>query len=858
MAIHLPPEYRVAPTPYAAVHGWTNQNPNPLAETYPLVSLAVALGTTYMTDAHILPYAPDDLSISAIPRVMVNALGYLQSVGHEPKMTAMFVDIDRVPHEPWASEDEAKMAVAQLALLGGHFDEAGVYATSRGLRVVWALPERIPVSAWRPWADAFLDEVLAPLFGPSGIFDGSFTLDRTCTEWWRSFRAPTVVRDGVVYKAPKILAPIESGRRLTWSGGPSTASVPAAMLTRSKIVFNHAAPDDTPHIPQEMWDALKRPVNLRLDALQKGEVLAAEGERTNTLKATLSMIATGLKDITHNPVVYLAIVRDSVLADTSDGAPTLDEAWNMACYFAALEGDQALQGGARPQFGDELVEFIPAIEPPDAPPTAHLTTETVRPRPRLVVDIPEDGTLPEAESSEPLFENQPAIVLHDPSYFVYDGNLRRYIGPFSSQGLYPVLRDRRPDVAITNAKGAIVATTKLLLRYGAAVRSVTQAAFGPTGYDPRNDSLIVQACIPKAIDPAFDPRVDEWLRLLGGESYDLLEKWLATIQRLDWPTPALYLEGPKSAGKGLLASLLASLWGEEHVPFKEAINQFNYRLTRCPVAFLDEGFSMSTGMSALFRSFVAERDHAIADKYVKTQTLKCYLRLIIAANNDRALSLEGVHSAEDADAITSRLFHIPVDDRPGAYLRKIGGRATTTQWIQDGRAAAHLRWIQAEKCSGVVPGSRFLIEPRKTRFHENLLVNSPGQHSVIMAIALAKQRAANNDFGVYSAPLEGDAPGIYVNVSKLQAIWKTILPTERDVPTTYDLTNILRTLSPWDMTKVARVGGSTKKASARVWWVDSALIYRVAAENGVWDLEGLAEALGLGVDFDQHTKGATP
>ena len=854
----LPAPYRVAATPHAAVFGWSPQNTHPMAQTYPLVTLATALETTYMSDAHILPYAPDDLSIPAIPRILVEALGSLQRDGHEPKMTAVFVDIDRVPHEPWASEDEARMAVAQLALLGGHFDDAGIYATSRGLRVVWALPERIPVSAWRPWADAFLDDVMAPLFGPSGIFDGGFTLDRTCTEWWRSFRAPSVVRDGVHYRSPKVLTALHAGRKLRWNDGPSTESVPANLITRSKIVFSADTPDDTPHVPQHVWDALRKPIGLNLEGLLNGEVLATEGERTNTLKHTIAVIAAALRHTTHNPVVYLAIVRESVLADTSDGAPTLGEAWNMACYFAALEGDQALQDGQKPQFGDELLEFVPAIEPPAAPPTAHLVRENARPTPRLVVDIPDDGTLPECESSEPLFENQPAIVLHDPAYFIYDGNIRRYVGPFSSQGLYPALRDRRQDVPITNAKGTIIPTTKLLLKHGAVVRSVVQAAFGPTGYDPTNDSLTVQACVPREVEPVYDAQVDEWLRLLGGESYAQLESWIATAHRLDWPTPAVYFEGKSSGGKGFFASILASLWGEERVEFKEAIGKFNYRLTRCPVAFLDEGVDMSAGVSAVFRTFVAERDHTIEDKYVKAQTLRCYLRLVIAANNADALSLKGVHSAEDADAIASRLFHIKVDNKPGDFLRKIGGRKTTSaSWIQNGRAAAHFRWIQAEKCADVIPGNRFLIDAPRTRFHENLLVNSPGQHSAIMAVAIAKQRSGNNDWGVYDAPPEDGKAGIYVNVSRIQSNWKMLAPTDRDVPSTHALTGVMRSLSPWEGARVARVGGATKKANARVWWLDSALIYRVAAENGAWGLEELAAALGLGIDFDIN-QGAEP
>lgn len=858
----LSPLHRVAPTPRAAVFGWDHRDPNPQAESYPLVPLWIALTTIYANDAHILPYAPDDLSIPAIPRVMSSSLGYLQSVGHEPKMSAMFVDIDRVPHKPWDSEDEAKQAVARLALLGGHFSEAGVYATSRGLRVVWALRERIPVSAWRGWADAFLDAVLVPIFGPNGVLDGSFTLDRTCAEWWRSFRAPIVVRDGVPYNSPKVLAPLERGATLSWTGGPSIESIPAHLVTRSKVSFRSEVPDDVPpHLPHDVWEALKRPIGLKLDELIAGEVLAGEGERTNTLKRTLAQIAQALVDVTNNPVVYLAIVRRSVLADTSDGAPTLEEAWRMACYFAALEGDNILQSGKKPKFGDELLEFVPAIEPPTSPPTAMLGAETMRPRPRLVVDIPEDGTLPDAPSTDPLFETQPAIVAADPSFYVYDGHRKRYIGPFASTSLYPVLRDLRPDVAIVNSKGSIVPTTKLLLKYGAAAQSVTNAAFGPTGFDPVTNNLIVRCCIPAPVEATFDPQVDQWLRILAGDNYDLLEAWIATATRLDWPTPALYLQGPKSAGKGLFASILAMMWGDERVPFAEAIGKFNYRLTRCPVAFLDEGVSMGTGMSALFRSFVAESEHKVEDKYVKTQTLKACLRLIVAANNANALRLEGVHSAEDADAITSRIFHVPVTLDPGKYLASIGGRRTTESWTRPGGAGpAHFKWLQEQKAKAVIPGTRFLIEPRKTRFHEDLLVNSPLQHRVIMAIAIAKQRAGNNDFGVYDAHpsnLEpGSPPGVFVNVSRLQANWKMIVPVENDVPTSYDLTTVLRTLSTWDTAKVARVG-SSKKANARVWFVDSALIYRVAAENGAWGLEELAESLGLGVDFDIN-QGATP
>lgn len=254
--------------------------------------------------------------------------------------------------------------------------------------------------------------------------------------------------------------------------------------------------------------------------------------------------------------------------------------------------------------------------------------------------------------------------------------------------------------------------------------SVVDLALQESYFDPVKETFHEAPCpLLRDIEPREDPRVAAWLEKLGGEHHDKLLDWIATVTLLRLPTCALYLSGPKSAGKTMLAQGLARLWTHGSATSIEQIaGQWTHDLTRCPIVLADETLPWQAGKtSAWLRAFVGGGSRTLTRKYLSSVALLGHPRLILAANNDTLLVGQEDLGGEDLAAVAARFLHIQVTQEAAKYLALLGGREGTAGWVAGGAIARHALWLRDNR--DVDRGGRFLVEGEVSAMHRRLSIN---------------------------------------------------------------------------------------------------------------------------------------
>jgi hypothetical protein len=140
---------------------------------FPMLDLIEALDCEHPSDAQLLTYRV--VGKSHIPRLSKEA----EDLGLPIEVHLLAADIDRDPHEPWDTPDQAKLFLMD-ALTKCPF--ATGYTTRRGIRLLWVLETPIPVSradeTIRRWYRILNQRGLDP--------------DMQCAHWSRTYRLPRV------------------------------------------------------------------------------------------------------------------------------------------------------------------------------------------------------------------------------------------------------------------------------------------------------------------------------------------------------------------------------------------------------------------------------------------------------------------------------------------------------------------------------------------------------------------------------------------------------------------------------------------------------------------------------------------
>ena len=353
-----------------------------------------------------------------------------------------------------------------------------------------------------------------------------------------------------------------------------------------------------------------------------------------------------------------------------------------------------------------------------------------------------------------------------------------------------------PTIGTRSQKGTPASVRQLVSDHGRVVSHVIYV-MGQSRAEFKRDNggtLFLGCCIPVGVEPQQDDRGGEWLEALAGSRLDVLLDWLATLTLLELPTCALYLKGRPATGKSMLISALASVWGSKPTPLHEMMSEFNEGLLNCPVVAADEGVTMTKGSMSpdiVFRNLVANSDHSINPKNRPRVRVQGCARLILAANNDRALQFNNSLTEEDLQAIVSRTLYIEAQPGAATYLRNLGGRQATRDWVMDGnnpgRIAKHIAWLAQNRT--VRYGNRLLVEGRLEDWHRRFIVSVGINSQVLYIIAKMIARDGNKKDACFKQDEQ-----VFVTTEVVVDKWDAYFPSFKS-PTPRRLANALSNLS---------------------------------------------------------------
>ncbi len=131
--------------------------------------------------------------------------------------------------------------------------------------------------------------------------------------------------------------------------------------------------------------------------------------------------------------------------------------------------------------------------------------------------------------------------------------------------------------------------------------------------------------------------------------------------------------------------------------------------------FGDEDMKCST---ADLRRLIGSSAHTLRRKYLPNMDLVGSLRVILADNSGRMLVQGEELGQDDIDAVASKFLHIAVDDAPVDYLKSLGGRSGTDDWVTGDKIAEHAMWLRENRA--VQSGGRFVVNGLADRMNRLL------------------------------------------------------------------------------------------------------------------------------------------
>jgi len=700
-----------------------------------MVPWETAFETRYTTDAHVSIYSLEEED--AIPRINKAAHQWLIEQGKEPQVGWAFIDVDNENHRAWESQEEKQRAVEAL-VENTFLEDAGIYTTRAGYRLVWRLETPVPARHWQSWYKQFREYLIA-----NGVpVDTSETL----SAWSTSFRLPWVTRDGRRTEPAVDLTPLQDGYTLQWS--------PEAAL-RVELGSSTAEIDTDQRevVPptEEEWQSLlgASRASQYLHRLREGVPIGIEGNRDNVLFEVVGSIGGHLRCTDPNEIYKF--IFQSVQADDREGAPSLENAWGKCCRIASLEAGKVEE---REQQQDQQR------------PAAFLVHQDKH---FYVLDTREDASRYRA--------------------FPVGGNmLVNALETYTQPGI-PALQTR-------NQQGGPVTVRRLASDYGRAINQVIfvmgqdRAEYSPES----GGTLHLGCCVPQVVEARRDEQIERWLEELAASKLDILLDWLATLTVLELPTCALYLKGKAGTGKSMLISALASVWGTKATPLQEMMSPFNAGLLECPVVAADEGITLTHGSMSpeiVFRNLVANSDHSINRKNMPVVRVQGCARVIICANNDRALQFNNSLTEEDLQAIVSRTLYIEAQEAAAKYLTKLGGRNATRNWVMDGnspgRIAQHLAWLKENRT--VRHGNRLVVEGQLEDWHRRFIVSVGINSQVLYIIAKVIAREGNSKSSCFR-----ENEQVLVTTDTIIDKWDAYFPNAK-TPTPRRLANSLSNIS---------------------------------------------------------------
>jgi hypothetical protein len=844
-----------------------------------------------------------------MPRLRKTARRALLEAGQSPALCVVFADLDRVPHDPWPDGAAGAEAARAVLVTTALCPEASAYATRAGLRLVWSLARPVPVAIANGWLEAWLAHLDGLGVGravglaidtTAAQWTRGFRLPRVIRDGEHLDPAldDTAARRGIRLD-------------WTPPTPPATAPLPAAagVIDLGGEVVEVPGLDDLPRLDDVDWGILGSTEGIAhlVGALRAGDPYSAPGARDTVLVKGLGSTVRALLRRVEPPAppdntdeirraaldlaeraiaAWLPSVVAAVALDPAE-APPASKAWRLAVEFAwadvaeaaadlvetlakvaAAKAAEAAEAAEAPDEGlgtapdAKAAEAAEAAEAPatvaEAPPSA--------PPPAAMTEVERaDGRVDLLRDPDP---DVPVVVVVGQRYVVLD--LRDpeggYGPPIPAVALSAEMRRRAPGVPCLSPRGVPLPPARIVAHHGdVAVEVVAAYALPPsptaitsrasTTFDTTTRVLRRVVAPLRAVEPAEDAAVADWLAALcageGSAPLDSLLDWLATVATLDRATATIYLRGSADAGKSLFANGVSSLWSDAAVGFTEAISQFNAGLLRCPVVHLDEGIDkrlQMLGASNAFRRLSANRTHTVEAKYEMAGSLTGHPRVIVGANNDRALPIgSGHHTRDDLGALARRILYLHADGPAAARVLAAVSAERLALWTTPsvGAIPRHLAWLRATRGAEAHAraGQRFLVGGVESRWHRSLLLQSGNNEAVLAALVEAVVKGGKMAVAVEPAPdADPTKARIWVNVARLHSGWKGLVDEDVHRPVRASIARTVRDLSASERSKVRRLDKSSSQ-QLRCWDIAGDLVIRVAEAHGSPDLDALRRAL---------------
>lgn len=633
----------------------------------------------------------DNETLEAVPTDLLKPDSLAFLVNKQVYMRFYVVDIDTKPHEPWGDrESTAKSLLAYVTSDSG----CSGYVTTSGLRFIYPLAVQLKRSVFKEYVTNFNKAFLSK-YGE--ILDTvKVELDDSNPEWDRVYVLPIsshpdipAVYSDKLFTLEELLTTEETDTDEEIERPEKPNMSLAEKTTALKPIFKHL-------------DKVKAGLS---SAIIQGEAFFSAGTRNKLTFKVVTCLFKNLrgKDTVVNPAVVYSILYQSV--SKTEGKTSVEEALNETWDMCVRAYEQ------------QRAEKVDKIEKENK----H-----------------------KARIKQP--DYLPAVVFTDRSYYIYNPKEKTYYAPVTHEpGFMNLISTVADDLGIIfkNDNNNFISMTELVTKYGVqATEVVYKTNAEKPFFDKETKTLYVPCGRYKEVEPEYNEEVAKWLSLLADaennpDDHEALLDWLATFFNFDSPTMAIYIQGRDGAGKGMLASALASFFGKSPITIKEAIGDFNDGLVRMPFVFIDEKApGGGATLNADLRSLIGETNHPIRKKFHSSSTLIGCIRTLMCANDEFALPIDRNMSAKSLAATIKKIRYIHTSDEAAVYLQELGGRDYTnkTGWVvgennSPGLIAKHISWLVKNREVNLF-GKRFLVAEKRTKWHDKFGISTDSESLV--------------------------------------------------------------------------------------------------------------------------------
>lgn len=510
-----------------------------------------------------------------------------------------------------------------------------------------------------------------------------------------------------------------------------------------------------------------------------GEAFAEPGERDNTLYQLAKDISKVWPSA--DPMSLAAHFSQSLQLMGADG-PSVDDV--AAKFTRALEDITAEEANAAlAELNEHKTRVREAFAPEDR--DYDYTTSELAEFAETCKCTPEEMT-------------KRWIIQRGTQFYLFvNGHYSPPYGPIDVMAA--MLRDLAPAHAggvdlYEHRDGTITRKTlaQMMSDYGTvATNYILDMRAQEASYDGAARLFVEAPCPLRPLEPTFDPKIDQWLKLMTGPHYAAVQNWMALATNLDLICCALLFTGPPGTGKTLFAVGMSRIWStEQPTDLESALASFNDALSRCPLVFADEQLPKDFrghGRTAEIRKLIADKSRPHKKKFAPETSILGAIRLVIAANNDDILSIPENLSANDVEAIGDRFYHVPVTGDSAIYLQ----RTNTESWVNGDGIAKHALWLRDHY--PVTREGRFQIKSPDREFYHALTTRTGIRSAVCQwLVGYLKDPRAIDMREQWLVRIHGFR--LLVNSQAIISTWDRYVPNE-PVPPTGRLSQALGGLS---------------------------------------------------------------